>query len=199
MNNSIKSNSRSKLGQAIGYQIHNPSFIDNNKSYFEIDFKNDTVSKYSSQTEQSISKLGNDVQTTKHSGLSNQNITGSNDQTYMDYSKVWGPNRSQDTSSFHERFKKLEDNKQNNILKQTKKSKNKKVQGNNKRDLNNLYIMNIKSVKATEDKNRFGNFSNSNKNISYSEKEFKVNPCLLKNKGKNIYVFTQTYIITHYL
>jgi hypothetical protein len=190
MNTSNKSNSRSKLSSAINYQVHNPSFIDNNKSYFEVDFKNDTMSKYSSQTEQSISKIVNDAQTTKLSGLSNQNVTGSNDQTYLDYSKVWGPNRSQDTNSFHERFQKLEDDKHNNIFKsKAKKANNKNLIINNKRDLNNLLIKNIKSMKATEEKNRLGTFSNSNKNISYSDKEFQVNTCLLKKKGKKNFFY----------
>ena len=188
MNTSNKSNSRSKISNAINNQIQNPSFIDNNKSYFEVDFKNDTMSKYSSQTEQSISKIVNDVQTTKHSGLSNQNITGSNDQTYIEYSRIFGPNKSQDTSSFHERFHRLEDDKHNQIFKpKNKKAKNKNLLGSNKCALsNNLLIKNIKSIKATEEKNRLGNFSNSNKNISYSDKDFQVNPCLLKNKGKQL-------------
>lgn len=190
MNISNKSHSKSKQSIGAFYAVQNPSFIDNNKSYFEIDFKNDNASKYSSATEQSNSKIVNDVHTTKHSAISNQNITGSNDQTYYEYSRIFGPNISQDTNSFHERFHRLQDDNPAALKPKNKKKVNNIIGINSGKVVagNKLLIKNIKSIKATEDKNRLGNFNSSNKNICHSDKETKMSHCLLKDKGNYIYI-----------
>lgn len=182
------SNNNSKIGSGFYHGIQNPSFIDNNKSYFEVDFKHDKESKNSTpteQTEQSISKIINEAQITKISGISNNNNTGSNDVTYNEYSKIFGPNRSQDTSSFNDRYYKIKEEKEIS-QKKIKNNKNNLVLGNlgKVNGVNRLIINNMKSMKSNEERNRNSLKSNSIKHISSSEKELTINQTSLKTKGK---------------
>lgn len=188
----MNSNSKSNVNKFL-----NPSFIDNNVSYFEVDFKQDNVSKNSSpeQTEQSISKITNEIQVTKISEVSNQNNnTTSNDQTYYENSKIFGPNISQDTNSFHERYYKIKHEKQKHSKYSKRKVKNCKNPNNlvlantgKLSDSTKFLIKNMKCTNAPEEKpkDNYKSYGNVNLNsVCSSEKEFKGSKCLLKRKGK---------------
>ena len=150
-------------------KIVNPSFIDNNKSFFEIDHKNeDSNSTPDELTEQSYLKVINDNQNTKKC-LSN-NFTNSNDQTYIMNSKIFGNDNSQDTSSFLERFNYLKENdlRKKAIVKKTTKiiKSNKSPLGIISNDIKNKYCsQNITNSAINLSNSRSNNITS---NLSHS-------------------------------
>ena len=139
--------------------IANPSFIDNNKSFFEIDYKKeDSNSTPDDLTEQSYSKVTYDNKNTKNC-LSN-NFTNSNDQTYILNSKIFGNDNSQDTNSFQERFNYL---KENDLRKKTIVKKTTKIVKSNLSPLGKI-TNEIKNYCSQNITNSAINISNSRSN-----------------------------------
>lgn len=164
---------------------HDPSFID--KSYFEEVFKK-INSKTSSPLEQtitsSISRIINENPTV--SGLSNNNRsnnTGSNDHTFYEYSKIFGPNKSQDTSSFNDHYNKIQNEKSKktpNIQSLIDRTKNMHSQTkNNKNVIKNLILEPTKTTSLP-----FRNNLDNNKEYSISDTS--ENMKTVEKKRKNI-------------